>query len=602
MSFLRNRLLKFDFFGSQFQFSVMGNNKYKSLQGLFMSSCCLIMVIIVTIMFGKDFYNKENPRIVSESIKTTDYKEFNLTPNNITIAFRLEDHKANVAKFSRELIKTKVRYARFIYNDTSQEFDELSYYLKSVQCDESLVPDPKFNKERNLTEWECLDLPKEGLLFGGSWNSKANYHFNIEYSTCDNNGNNCSNINDVRSLLLSDFYYFSMFYPDYYFLPNDINSPQNIKYFNLYTTMVPSLHKTYNLYFKSYLLDDDLGWIFKNIKSTPVIAFDSVDKDFEINDFSSNQKNYKFFSLYIYYNSDYEKISRSYMKIQELSALVGGFMKIIIFIAEIIIVPYNKFLMRLSLVNQFYDCSQKKEERKLISLKVKMKMNDSNSVQMVNEDKIKEKKENEIHLNNNKVNNVGLQKNNTNNAIPNKKEPSSRKKSDLKIQYYISPELSLYYKEILKKALILRNKTKFNISYLQYLINLMFNSTKKINIKEFLIADDLLNQKMDVVTFLEVSKQFEIMKQLNLTYYQNLSLPYIRNPDVNNSDDVALSNLILFNNKNKLFSKDENSLATNKFNEMIHYFKLNKSNDNLSEKDLRIIDCLPLPIKQFINE
>ena len=47
---------------------------------------------------------------------------------------------------------------------------------------------------------------------------------------------------------------------------------------------MPTLNKLHNLYYKSYLLDDDVGWIFKNIKSTPVIAFDSMDKDFEIND------------------------------------------------------------------------------------------------------------------------------------------------------------------------------------------------------------------------------------------------------------------------------------------------------------------------------
>ena len=214
MSGLKDKFNQLDFFGSQFQFKVMGNNKHKSIVGVIMSTLCLILVVVVTIMFGRDFYNKENPRIVFENIKTSNYREFDLTPSNITMAFRLEDNLANVAKFSRELIKTKVRYARFVYNDNSQEFEELSYYLENVQCDESLAPDKKFNQGRNLTEWECLKLPKEGLLFGGSWNSKSNYHFHLEFSTCDKDGNNCSDIDEVKSLLLSENYFFSMFYPD----------------------------------------------------------------------------------------------------------------------------------------------------------------------------------------------------------------------------------------------------------------------------------------------------------------------------------------------------------------------------------------------------
>ena len=106
MVLFKENLLKFDFFGSQFQFSIMGNNKYKSLVGLIISCCCLIMNLIVTILFGRDFYYKENPKIITESIKTEDNNEFNLSPSNLTLAFRIENDYDNRDTLINSLIKT----------------------------------------------------------------------------------------------------------------------------------------------------------------------------------------------------------------------------------------------------------------------------------------------------------------------------------------------------------------------------------------------------------------------------------------------------------------------------------------------------------------
>ena len=84
----KEKFMKLDLFGTQFQFSIMGNDKYRSLVGLLVS-CCLVVILIVTILFGRNFYYKENPKILTENIKTENSFEFNLNPTNLTFAFRI---------------------------------------------------------------------------------------------------------------------------------------------------------------------------------------------------------------------------------------------------------------------------------------------------------------------------------------------------------------------------------------------------------------------------------------------------------------------------------------------------------------------------------
>ena len=594
MGLIKEKFMKLDFFGSHFQFSIFGSNKYKSIVGLLASNCCLIMIIVTTILFGKDFYNKESPKIVTENIKTENSEEISLSQKNLTLAFRIEDDSGSLAHDALDFINTRIRYNRYVYNETNQEFDDYSYDLNNVNCDENLVPDKKLNEGRNLSEYTCLNFPKDGFHFGGSWSGKSVSFFSIELSSCDKDDNNCSDINKVKSFLLesSTYYFFSLYYPTYYFLPNNLASPQNIKYNIYYTQLVPSLSKIDRVYFKSYLLDDDIGWIFKNSQSTSILAFDRIEKEFEINDFTSHKNNYYFYTIVLYFNSDYDKIYRSYIKIQELSALVGGFMKIIIFITELLIVPYNKFLMRVSLINQFYDCSSKKESEIV-------KVNVSNSFRPLGKDEmIKTNKEDIDQVNqvNDNTKNIVIS-NNYVKSYPNSNKkviPSFMKRIDFPSKD-VPNELSFCLKKVLKKTLALRNEIKFDINYLQFLLNSLFKS-KNIKVQEFTVANDLLNKKMDVATYLETTKQFEILKHLSLNHYQNLGLSFIKNPDVNNKKDVELADLILFKNQNQ----NDNNYLTSNFNDMLCYFKNNKKNHNLSEIDLKLINNLPNPINKHI--
>ena len=564
-----------------------------------MSIFCLLIIILISLLFGADFYNKENPRLITENIKTDDFKEIDFTPDKFTFAFRIENGAGNLAVDASTYINLMFGYKRYVYNETEQDFDNEGYIINQVPCNETLVPDTKFNSGRNLTEWICLDFPKEGFKFGGSWTGKFVNYFNIFMW-------NNTNIEETDKYLKSDSFYVSMFYPTFYFLPNNLTHPQNIKYVNYYTQITAALAKNDRIFVKNYILDDDVGWIFKDVKSSSVLAFERRESEFELNDLKQNDLDtYYFYSLVMYFNSEYDKIYRSYMKIQELSALVGGFMKIIMFIAEMLIIPYNRFLMRFDLVNQYYRSDSNTSD---IDDNIN-KMNKSNSVQMINSKPMtKNLKGEDIDLLNHKKiasKNDVIENNYVKESVPNseqKMHPFNKKGFESKIKDSANLELTSSIKKIVHKTLTEKNKKHFKINYFQYLLNFLFKS-KSLMVKEFSVADDILNRKFDIASYLELVKQFELIKQLNLNYYQNYSLSVIENLNISSQEEVDLAELTIFRKgRNELELKQNQNNSITKINEMIFYFKTRKLENTLNEVDCKILDSLPISFKKYVYE
>ena len=101
-----------------------------------------------------------------------------------------------------------------------------------------------------------------------------------------------------------------------------------------------------------------------------------------------------------------------------------------------------------------------------------------------------------------------------------------KKRSDFTIKNKVSDKLSFSYQKIFDKTISLNKRTKFDISYFQY-INSLFCKSKDYQVKEFKLACDLLEKKSDIVTYMKTTRQFESLKHLILDFYQNYSLNYM---------------------------------------------------------------------------
>ena len=633
---MKEQIKNFDLFGIGKELSILGSSSFKSILGSTVTLASFIVIIVVTIFFGKDFYLKETPRIVTEKVLIDNYRKINLTPEVLTIAFRLESSDGNQLKDEKGYLNFNIKYVNLTYNLTDQEWKSNTIDFKPVVCNSDLLKDAKFTEGRNLTEWLCIDFPKEGYDLGGSWSGNYVSYFTTFITNCYSKTGECHSIYDEINFLKSDNIYFSMYYPIFYFLPNDINHAANIKYVNYYTQVYGNMKKFERIFFKNYIFEDDQGWIFKDVNAVTSIAFERKETDLTFNEIipGHEKDTRRFYELLYYFNSDYEKYYRSYMKIQELAALVGGFMKIIIFIANFLVKPYNNFLLDICLINKFLDnkssfisTSNKKQQltkvlhhpskqapKQVIEDQNQLSFNNSN---LNKEDKLIEKSQaqkimpqNVQEIDNSNVQSIAKTdkrndifnfKNNSflsKAAKDNKKMNNNfvnsfsnqRKKSDFAFKIGLPDDILSHVEKSYAEST--NNKT-FSLSFFAYLKGIICcGRNTSLSYKEFEQASDIINQKFDIEAYIKHQRQFQSFKHIFLNYYQDLSLDFLAKPNMKNPEDMDLLNL------NKI--KFEGKQKSKEIKELLSYYTQQKKENSLTDLDIIILENIYEPIREFI--
>ena len=127
-------------------------------------------------------------------------------------------------------------------------------------------------------------------------------------------------------------------YPYFYFVPEDVDIPLRWFYKTYYFELDINSQRTDRLFLSNAILLDDLGWITQNVYTKEQLG--GVELKSEISYYDPNN-NYgiegnssSFYSLVFYMKKEYTKWNRSFMKLQDFAAIIGGLMKIIVFIGN----------------------------------------------------------------------------------------------------------------------------------------------------------------------------------------------------------------------------------------------------------------------------
>jgi hypothetical protein len=351
-------LIAMDIYGMPFNFTIENSSKYRTTMGGVLTLVTLALFVIITILFGQDFFDRDTPRILSDTrFPDVNSTYYNFSEANFPLYFMFYDEET----FEPLDLSDKLYY-NFFYMQVSRKDDpekaEFDWYtqtrilLNSTVCSENPKIKPKGGIDRNI--YQCLKYPDEGGWLMGD--SMMIYPvINLQFSLCDVNRQNCKNATVLRDYLSKRKIIFTVAMMSAKFYPWNKLEPLKDSMIFKYFSVHYNLHR-YDAYFMNFVnLDDDQGWITKTIKKVQSFELASVDYSYKFISDENIMNHPIFYEVAFSINYSYTSKTRYYMKIQEVLAVVMGFLNIFKAIFLIICGIINPLLMRRQFINEMFE-------------------------------------------------------------------------------------------------------------------------------------------------------------------------------------------------------------------------------------------------------
>ena len=372
-----NLLKKIDIFGTKFNFTIFGNSHYNTKFGGVLTFITVALSMAVTFIFGNDLLFRKNPKVITEKLVPVNYSFNYYNVSNFPFFWTLKDSLNNLVNFTDILYPVSKIYVYKYNTTTSQLVLNDAITLPNKKCTKDMVNNDDLFIKLGLNLYYCIDWTDSPYPFGGFWDGTDSlYNFEQTLYFCPNDNRTSENCTDF--LALKNFLgqankiYYDIYYSNVYFSPNNYDKALNSRLINSYHEISSNLYKKCRYFFTEAMINSDKGWIFDSITNKTLITIDDTnyDVDFKSDD-DLNNKNMTsgIYSTTIYMMKNHDSYNISYMKVQDLAAQIGGFMKIIMVFFVIINFFFNQFSRDLDVMNKIYEI-KKLDEKKLDEMKL----------------------------------------------------------------------------------------------------------------------------------------------------------------------------------------------------------------------------------------
>ncbi len=355
-----------DIFGTKFNFNVRQKETFNTHLGGFFTIITLGIVVFFSFFFGTDFYYKTNPLIFTSTIVPDRYDDpLLLTPEGLVIAWRIENADKLKTDFDKVIYPVQIEnYSKKNENDTMEIIYQRKMPLR--KCDKSNAKMREFTDFNKLDDWYCFDWTDGNKTFGGFWDGDYVKYYQLYLYLCDkravysSSNPNCTNIDDYWNYETKNggSVAISIMYPVYYFSAEDSVDPLRITYKNFYYYFSPKTFKIDRFFFNKITLFDDQGWIFEDKEKTTLLSMNRMANDQNINEIVDG-KTSQFYEINLYMEKASIIIKRSYLKIQDVGAKVGGIIKVILLIFGLLNSFFSAYKLNLCIFSQLFDFNSK---------------------------------------------------------------------------------------------------------------------------------------------------------------------------------------------------------------------------------------------------
>ena len=330
-----------DIFKAPFLLRINGKEKISTFMGFIFSLG--IISFLVIFFFNSDVFYHQRPTIIDQELFLQKKLKIDFHGDNFGLVAALVDDPGNV--YDDETIFS-IKITQYVLNCSTHEILDQDEKILHF-CDQNDYPDdPSILDTYGLWNYSCPSN-KSFAVYGG-WDEPMINHFYVTISLCDNmtKNNTCKPFNEIQEFMADK--YASISYKDSSYDLNNYENPIQNSYKNLWWTLSANVRKTATLYWKKVNINTDDGFVFRHISTIESFQLDekSLDVDLNYNQF--------IFQAEFYSSPKKESATRTYQKIQEVIASIGGLLSLFVSIGFILNGPQNRLNVIKTIMNNLY--------------------------------------------------------------------------------------------------------------------------------------------------------------------------------------------------------------------------------------------------------
>lgn len=343
MSF-KEYFLFLDLFGNQVHFTINNKKTFNTYFGSIMSILYIIFIFIFTFYFSLQLINRSKPTILGTTYFDK-YPQPFLINDNFIFTFSLQfPNYTNYIDESIYNIKAYLTTIETINGQTNQTYSPINIYRCS-NFTFNILED--YFMTLPIHDLYCIDL--NGIEFQGEYKRNKWVYVQIFFNKCDNSTSDivCKSKVEIDKYLEGG--YAGIFMTDNLFQPNNFKHPLQTYGKNIFSSLNGNYYFEYWVYLKTIVIKSDNGWIFDKIETKNFLSFEQslITSD-------SRNASSTFLNIILRESSTREIYERSYIKLQEICANVGGISKALLFIFQYLVNLFSNILYK-NYILQFFN-------------------------------------------------------------------------------------------------------------------------------------------------------------------------------------------------------------------------------------------------------
>lgn len=350
-----------DYYSLNVNLTYNGKEKYSTVFGGLLTLFSIVIVLINAWLIGNDIIKKEEPTVITsdEDLGYT-YPNYTISYDNFFLGYFFSDHQNNPFEDETVLKVVPIYYtSKYDTNGTLvYEEEELGLISCSDYFTQNNIQFPMSSAV--MEPLKCINNLNHSV--GGFWTVDYVKYIYFSIYTCRNNTlkpheKPCKPQEEIENTLTKLF--FNIFYESVMVNAKNYTHPMKRIISEDWYVMQASLFKEIDYHFENYVVKTDTGVIFNSdmdVKSS--LGFQKIRQDYKVieNDDDNDHNDNNLIFMFQFYISNKNKIyQRTYIKIQNIFANLGGIIQVTIIVTKFFFNFYVKKKFIIKIMNNLFD-------------------------------------------------------------------------------------------------------------------------------------------------------------------------------------------------------------------------------------------------------